>query len=139
VLCSVSSGSRTLKLTVPVDALVGCHLGGSSITQDYIRPECAVMQEHQEPVEIHATRRKKICLPEFSVKTAEYAVGPRNPLFRNDEVKLSGDLWEMVDDICLPCAVPRVIGSIGEGCCVGRVGAVISSCKLEGLIGAADC
>jgi hypothetical protein len=45
----------------------------------------------------------------------------------------------MVDDICLPCAVPRVIGSIGEGCCMGRVDAVDSSCRLEGLIGAADC
>jgi len=78
-------------------------------------------------------------LTEFSVNTAEYAVGPRNPVLRNDEVKLSGDLWEIVEDICLPCAVPKVIGSIGEGCCIGRVGAVDSSCKLEGLIGAAGC
>jgi hypothetical protein len=83
---------------------------------------------------------KQIHLPEFSVKTAEYAVGPRNPLlFRNDEVKLSGDLCEMVEDICLPCAVPRVIGSIGEGWFIERVDALDSSCRLEGLIGATGC
>jgi hypothetical protein len=83
---------------------------------------------------------KDIYPPEFSVKTAEYAVGPRNPLlFRNDEVKLSGDLWEIVEDICLPCAVPRVIGSIGEGWFIERVVALDSSCKLDGLMGAAGC
>jgi len=45
----------------------------------------------------------------------------------------------MVEDICLPCAVPRVIGSIGEGCCIERVDALDPSCKLEGLIGAVGC
>ena len=45
----------------------------------------------------------------------------------------------MVEDICLPCAVPRVIGSIGEGWFIERVDALDSSCKLEGLIGATGC
>jgi hypothetical protein len=45
----------------------------------------------------------------------------------------------MVEDICLPCAVPKVIGSIGEACCIERVDALDPSCKLEGLIGANVC
>lgn len=53
----------------------------------------------------------------FSVYTAEYAVGPRNPvrLFSRNDVKLPGDLCEIVDDIWRPCAAPTAIGRHGDG------------------------
>lgn len=89
-----------------------------------------------------------LCLPEFSVYTAEYDVGPRKPVLASRDEKVSGDRCEAVDNIWVPRAALNVLGNAGEPWkdgaeallrLEGWSGTKVFGIMLGGLIGVVCC